>query len=101
MKIIVNRCYGGIGFSKKVFNSLGIKWTGYGYIRNEELGIKDKDDEIWRTNKRLIKAVESIGIKESSGELAELEIVEIPDGIQFEIDNYDGVETIHEIHRSW
>lgn len=38
---------------------------------------------------------------EASGRLAELEVVEIPDGTDWEIDDYDGVETIHEKHQSW
>ena len=28
-------------------------------------------------------------------------IIEIPDDIEWEIDNYDGIESIHEKHRSW
>jgi len=39
--------------------------------------------------------------KKSWGRCAELKIVEIPNGIEYEIDNYDGVETVHEKHRSW
>ena len=26
---------------------------------------------------------------------------EIPDDVEWEIDDYDGIETIHEVHRSW
>ena len=39
----------------------------------------------------------------SKGEIqcAELAIVEIPDGIEWEIDDYDGIETIAETHRTW
>ncbi len=54
-----------------------------------------------RTDENLIKAIETIGEKESSGRFAELKIVEIPDGIEWEIDEYDGIESIHESHRSW
>ncbi|CAK0757599.1 hypothetical protein CCP1ISM_7520003 [Azospirillaceae bacterium] len=30
-----------------------------------------------------------------------MEVIEIPDGVDWTIDDYDGVESIHEKHRSW
>jgi len=60
--------------------------------------------EIWtreeRDNELLIKVVEELG-EEANGRCADLEIVEIPDGIIYHIEDYDGIETIHEEHRSW
>lgn len=56
-------------------------------------------DEL-RTDPALIKVVKKLG-EEANDEYAELKIVEIPDGTKFEIDDYDGIETIHEVHRSW
>lgn len=57
----------------------------------------DRDN---RSHPLLIKVVEELG-KKSWGNHAQLQVVEIPDGIKFEIADYDGVETIHEQHRSW
>lgn len=37
----------------------------------------------------------------ASSDLANLVIVEIPDDTEFEIDDYDGMESIHETHKSW
>ena len=48
----------------------------------------------------LVDVVERLG-KKANGESAELKVVEIPDGVEYEIDEYDGVESIHEKHRSW
>jgi hypothetical protein len=48
----------------------------------------------------LIQVLEELG-EAASGKLAELEIVEIPDGIEWDIDDYDGIETAHEKHMSW
>ena len=69
---------------------------------------KINNDSYWyysfyedRSNKELIETIEELGESESSGQHASLEIVEIPDGIEWDIDEYDGVESIHEIHRSW
>ena len=56
--------------------------------------------DIDRTDPLLIEVVEELG-KDSSGSCASLEIVEIPDGISWEISEYDGNETVEESHRSW
>lgn len=53
-----------------------------------------------RTNPLLIRCIELMGDK-SFGRFAKLKVVEIPDGVEFEIDEYDGMETIHEVRRSW
>jgi hypothetical protein len=53
-----------------------------------------------RSDPLLIQVVEELGA-EASGKMANLQIVEIPDGIEYEIDEYDGIETIREKHRSW
>ena len=48
----------------------------------------------------LVKVVEEMGEK-ANGKFAELKIVEIPDGIDFEIEEYDGREWVAEKHRTW
>ena len=57
--------------------------------------------DIERTDTDLVKVVETLGEEKSSGSLSELRIVEIPDGVDWELDEYDGIESIHEVHRSW
>lgn len=53
-----------------------------------------------RSNPLLVHIVEELG-KDSWGRCAELKVVEIPDGVDFEIDEYDGSEHIAEKHRTW
>ncbi len=53
-----------------------------------------------RSHPDLIKAVERLG-DSANGSHAELSVVEIPDGIEYEIDEYDGIEHIAEKHRTW
>jgi hypothetical protein len=53
-----------------------------------------------RDNPVLVKCVETLG-EDASGECSSLKVVEIPDGIEWEIDEYDGRESISESHRSW
>jgi hypothetical protein len=36
-----------------------------------------------------------------NGRFSNLKIVEIPDDVEWQIDDYDGMETIHEKHRMW
>ena len=101
MKVLVNKDYGGFSVSKEVYDYLNIPWDGHGYLRNKDFGIESENDYFYRTDLKLIGAVENIGIKKANGYLSKLRIVEIPDGIDWEIDDYDGWETIHEKHRSW
>lgn len=53
-----------------------------------------------RTDPDLIAVVEELG-PAASGSCAKLKIVEIPDGINWKIDEYDGYESVEEVHRSW
>lgn len=53
-----------------------------------------------RDDPLLVQVVEELGEK-ANGRCADLEIVEIPDGVEWEIDEYDGNERVHETHRSW
>lgn len=101
MKIAVNKCFGGFALSKELYNILGIEWDGYGYLDNGDLGIKSDNYLAYRSDPRLIEAIEKIGEEKASGALAKVCIVDIPDGIEWEIDEYDGIESIHEAHRSW
>lgn len=116
MKVVVNRCYGGFGLSM-----VACDWlleNGFDIGRdvkdlkrmNEESRKKyglDRDlyslslyDDKKRADPVLVRCVEELG-KKSFGAYAELEIVEIPDGVDFEIEEYDGMESVHEKHRSW
>ena len=64
----------------------------------EEISFSERDLE--RDDPLLIKVVEELGDK-ADGRFAKLKIVEIPDDVDWEIDEYDGSETVEEKHRSW
>lgn len=57
--------------------------------------------ELERNDKDLTQALENLGVKNCNTRFSELKIVKIPDGMEYEITDYDGVETLHEKHRSW
>jgi hypothetical protein len=54
----------------------------------------DRDDPI------LVQVVEELG-NEANGDCAKLRVVEIPDGVEWIIEEYDGLEHIAESHRTW
>ena len=89
MKIAINRCFGGFSLSKKAYEFLGIEWDGYGYASY------DRDDP------KLIECIETIGEEKASGWFAQIMVVEIPDDVEYFIDDDNGIETIHEVHRMW
>ena len=89
MKVVINKCFGGFGLSKEAYKFLNIPWDGYGY---------DFMDD--RSNSTLVKCVEALGDK-ASGELSHLKVVEIPDDVEWEIAEYDGLESVVEKHREW
>lgn len=58
------------------------------------------DFEMERIDAYLIKTVEDLGGK-ANGEFSDLKIIEIPDDVKWEIEEYDGVEWVAEVHRTW
>jgi hypothetical protein len=56
--------------------------------------------EIERHDPALVQAVEELGHK-SWGQHAELAVVEIPDDVDYVVEEYDGMEHIAEAHRTW
>lgn len=87
MKVVINKCFGGFGLSKEAYKFLNIPWDGYGFEFMED-----------RSNPALVKCVEALG-KDASDELSSLKVVEIPDGVEWEIDEYGGMEWVAEKHR--
>ena len=53
-----------------------------------------------RADTFLVEVVEELGEKANGG-CAELKVLEIPDGVEWVIDEYDGIEHIAEKHRTW
>ena len=89
MKVVINKCFGGYGLSKEAYKFLNIPWDGYGYEFMED-----------RSNPALVECVEAIGDK-ANGYCAAVKVVEIPDDVEWEITEYDGLEHVAEKHRKW
>ena len=58
------------------------------------------DRNIARDDPVLVQVVEELG-KEANGEFAALAVVEIPDDVKWQIEEYDGNEWVAEQHRTW
>ncbi|MHC5375611.1 hypothetical protein ACYSNU_17730 [Enterococcus sp. LJL120] len=54
----------------------------------------DYDETEMRNDETLVTVVEELG-DEADGSFANLKVVEIPEGVDWEISDYDGVETAH------
>jgi hypothetical protein len=87
MKIVINKCYGGFSLSREAEDYLNIKSYGEGR-------------DIKRNDPKLIECIEKLG-DNANGSCAELEIIEIPDNIDWQIEEYDGMEWVAENHRTW
>lgn len=66
------------------------RWYGYDFYDDDK-----------RNDPDLVAAVEELGSDKASGGHASLKVVEIPDGIPYTIEEYDGLEHVAEQHRKW
>lgn len=88
MKIVINRCWGGFSLSDAACKKLNCRPYDY-----------DQDD--LRCAPELVQVVEELGTEAASGDFSRLKVVEVPDDMRWYIDNYDGMESVEEKHRSW
>lgn len=87
MKVVINCCYGGFSLSEKAMEL-------YKQLSGNDCY------EIYRDDPNLVEVVEILG-SEADGTHAQLKIVDIPDGINYTIEEYDGIEHVAEVHRTW
>jgi len=91
-KIVINRCFGGFGLSDKACE-----------MYNDRKGFPADmvtPYDIPRDDADLVAIVEELGEK-ASNRLSALKVVEIPDDVQWTVEEYDGLEHVAEVHRTW
>ena len=106
MKVAYNACYGGFSLSKAALVRLaelkGVDLSGmefnYSIFRDKKGNSFDYPDD--RNDKDLIKVIEELG-DTANGPHADLQIEVIPDGASYEIDEYDGFESVEPPRQSW
>lgn len=79
------------------FNDIYWKFRGQGAFNQRYWDTWTRET---RTHPLVIRLVEELG-EAANGPCANLAIVEIPDGVDYEISEYDGQEHIAEMHRTW
>lgn len=117
-KIVINDCFGGFSLSddgyahyltlkgiefetrlsKFRFRAYDKDFFNKGHLGEDNHWLSCRDIE--RDDQLLIQTVEELGAK-ANGWAASLKIVEIPDDVEWQIEEYDGNEHIAEKHRTW
>lgn len=112
MKIVINSDWGGFSLSdkavRKYFELKGWKCIEEVYKLGIILFYKDEkiEDNIFnfyeldRSDPDLVKVVEELG-EEANGPYSKLKVIEVPEGVKWHIDEYDGIEHVAEDHRVW
>lgn len=114
MKIVINSDFGGFSLSDAAFERYlelkGIEFartsTPFGSANYYKAGHIDEDDyylsyyDIKRDDPILVQVVEEMG-EEANGHYSSLKVVEIPDDVEWILQEYDGAEHIAEAHRRW
>ena len=80
-----------------VFNDIYHKYKGKSRLSQRYWDCWTREN---RAHPMIVRLVEEMG-EAANGECAKLAMVEIPDGIEWHIDEYDGIEHIAEKHRTW
>lgn len=82
---------------------------GDGYLAHSFLHTLYKDgmvysldyDEKFRSDPALVAVVEEMGSEKASKPISKLKVVEIPDGTEWGIHEYAGMEHVEEKHQTW
>jgi len=104
MKIAINIDYGGAALSDEALERLEELGSTIDY--SEWRGAWRNDDKS-RTDPILIQVLEELGEERSAQQDPHrrkpniIRVVDVPDGVKWTIHDYDGRESVHEIHRVW
>lgn len=105
MKIVINVRHGGFGLSdlaiKEIHELRAKPSVEPVFHTDDEFGGDDADlYNIARNDPHLIAVVEKLG-SQANGDHSQLKVVEIPDDVEWVIEEYVGAEWIAEKHRTW
>jgi hypothetical protein len=90
MKVVINDCYGGFGLTDAALAEY-----------KDRKGITDPNFYYYDIPRDCPVLVEMVERGDVDGTFSELKVVEIPDDVNWYIEEYDGMEHIAERHRTW
>lgn len=93
MKVVINSDHGVFCLSHAAIDYIKKKY-------NRVLDSYLSNDKNVRTDSVLIEVIEALG-KEANGNFSNLKIIEVPDDVDWLIQEYDGREWVAEKHRTW
>ena len=96
MEIVINTDFGGFGVSDEVLLQYEKETNFIPSNNKQHVYVHD----LKRNDPILIKLIKEFG-KTANGDYSQLSIVEIPDDVNWIIQEYDGKEWIAEVHRTW
>jgi len=113
MKIVINKCYGSFGLSDKAILRYA-ELKGITLYRGKDSDGFDGfhtspdfpydshffDYDIPRNSSELVQTVEELK-EEANDNYANLKVIEIPDDVEWTLEEYDGNEWVAEEHRIW
>ena len=94
MKVVINACHGGFSLSleaKQAYLAKKGMTQPVSEFFDRDL---DRDDPV------LVAVVLELGTAADTS-VSELRVVEIPDDVEWQIEEYDGSEWVAEKHRTW
>ena len=91
-KVVINTCFGGFGLSDLATVAIAERKR----IKVDDLHLYDLARDVYD----LVTVVEGLG-KLANDSYSALKVVEIPADVVWGIGEYDGVEHIYEMHRTW
>ena len=111
-RIVINTQYGGFGLSREgVLMYLDLAGIPYELRPQPDRDTQNREGprivaegfyerDIPRDDPALVATVRRLG-READGHYATLKIVEVPAGVRWSIEEYDGKEWVAEVHRIW
>jgi hypothetical protein len=116
MKVVINSCFGGFGLSDAAFEELlnrkGVAWEKIkdkydldvyykaGHVGDDDYYLSYRQLTVYRGDPDLVAIVEQFG-KDVNTPYSSLKIVDVPDDVEWTLEEYDGLEHIAEAHRTW
>ena len=86
MKVLYNNCYGGFSFSNEFMEEVKKRYP--------ELKLDYYVSHKLRSDPRILEVFEEFGSGRSSGPYSKIKVREIPDNVEYDIHDYDGMESV-------